>query len=167
METWFVMLIAILGASGVLIPYYIISRRKGKVAQANDNRTVEEKEEEVNLPPVECRIYDTDLRLACNTQISGAEAMKIREKSGNLGRKWLKDGKWVFALTKDKSGEYKPVDIPFTMEDPPSSLHRALMQQAVDEYYDMTPDKNFLQQHGKILLFVGAVLFLLWSVIMG
>jgi len=167
METWLVMLIAILGASGVLIPYYIISKRKEKVARANDKRTKEEKEKEDKLPSVECRIYDTDLRLAYNTQISGTEATKIREKQSNLGRKWLKDGKWVFALTKDKSGEYKPVAIPFTMEDPPSSLHRALMQQAVDEYYDMTPDKNFLQQHGKILLFVGAVLFLLWTVIMG
>lgn len=156
LETWQLILIAVIGACGVLIPYYIWSKKKLKITTPKDK----------SKGGVLCRIYENDTRLAYNAEISEEEAKKIRVTHTNLGRKWLKDGKWVYALNKSAEGIYSPVKIPETMEDPPSSLHRALLQAAVDIFYDVSPEKGFFQEHGKILLFVGAVIFLLWTVIM-
>jgi len=146
-----------------LVPYYIRGKRK-EATQAKDGKVKEGGEEA--KPSTLCRVYNNKTRRVSNEELPFETVEEIREKFGNLGRKWLRDGKWVYALNKLVEGGYTIVGIPQTMEHPPSSLHRALMQHAVDEYYDMTPDKNFFQEHGKILLFVGAIIFLLWCVIM-
>ena len=163
METWVIMLIGVLGAAGVVIPYYIITKRRAKSGSPGKANGKVAKEESSVL----CRVYDNNTRTAFNDEIPMKTVEIIRAKHDNMGRKWLRDGKWLYALNKDIAGEYSPVRIPQTMEDPPSSIHRALLQDAVSIFYDVSVEKGFFQQHGKILLFVGAVIFLLWTVIMG
>lgn len=158
MENWLVILIAVVGASGVLIPYYIVTKRREK--SGGDEKTGDKS------PTTLCRVYNNETRRVSNENLTEDDVKKIRDKHTTLGRKWLRDGKWVYALNKLVGGEYVPVSIPQTMEDPPSSLHRALLQDAVGIFYDVSPEKGFFQEHGKILLFVGSVLFLLWTVIM-
>lgn len=168
MELWLVYLIAVVGACGILIPYYIITRRREKAACAGkeEKEKIEGKETGSSGDSVLCRVYDIGTRLVTNQEIPIDTVKKIREKVGNLGRKVLRDGKWVYTLIKKADSEHEPVAVPRTMEHPPSSLHRALLQDAVAIYYDVSKEKGFFQEHGKILLFVGAIIFLLWTVIM-
>lgn len=167
MELWLVLLIAVVGACGVVIPYFIITRRKEKARYEEQKKKEKVEGEEPVSPPVLCRVYNNETRRVTNEEILIDEVKKIRDKCGNLGRKVLRDGKWVYALIKKTDGNYEPVTVPKTMEHPPSSLHRALLQDAVGIYYDVSKEKGFFQEHGKILLFVGAIIFLLWTVIMG
>jgi hypothetical protein len=98
--------------------------------------------------------------------IPGKIVREIRQKHGNLGRKWFRENKWLYALNKKESGEYVPVSVPQTMDDPPSELHRALMQQEIDIVFDVQSAKSFMQKWGHVLLFVGAIVFVIFLVIM-
>lgn len=105
---------------------------------------------------VEARVYDNETRTVYNATIPAKIVREIRLKYSNLGRKWFREGKWLYALNKKENGEYAPVTVPQTMDDPPSELHRALMQQEIDIVYNVESGKSFMQKWGHVLLFTGA-----------
>jgi len=100
---------------------------------------------------VEARVYDNDKRMIYNTTIKGPEVRKIREKYGNLGRTWLRDGKWIYALNKTVSGEYRPIQVPLTLQDPPSELHRALQQQETGIVFNVDEGEGLFKKWGPII----------------
>lgn len=108
---------------------------------------------------VEARVYDNDKRTIYNDKIKAADVRQIRQKYGNLGRTWLRDGKWIYALNKLTSGEYRPVQVPTTLQDPPSELHRALQQQETSIVFNVDESEGILKKYGAIIwiAIIGAV----------
>lgn len=149
-------LIGLVLAIGVTIFYLWSRHKKRKPAKSSKPETEVEETGIDQFVAVEARVYDNETRTAYNATIPGKTVREIRQKCNNLGRKWLKDGKWLYALNKKESGQYVPVSVPQTMENPPSELHRALMQQEIDIVYNVDQEKSFAQKWGHVLLFTGA-----------
>jgi len=149
----------------VVIAFYIFKGRllPGKKATSKPSEidVIENKDGE----NVRARIYDASIRKAYCDDIPLATVDVIKTKYKNLGRKWLYLGEWVYALVKDDQGGYSPLVVTETMDFPPSSLHRALQQDAVTIFYDVTVEKSFIEQNWKYLLFAGVVIFLLWTLV--
>lgn len=116
-------------------------------------------------PSVEARTYDVSTRTVYSETIPGVTVDKIRTEHGNLGRKWLYEGRWLYALKKDTEGNYSPVIVPISMENPPSRLHRALTHPQVGIVYNVEPAKNLLQKYGHILLFAVVCAFLMFMLV--
>lgn len=114
---------------------------------------------------VEARVYDNTTRTIYNTTIPGKVVARIREQDGNLGRKWLKDGKEAYALNKVGSNEYKVVRVPITMDQPPSKLHRALQQQEIEICYNVQPVEGMFQKLLPILIWSGAIIFIMFLMV--
>jgi hypothetical protein len=107
---------------------------------------------------VEARVYDNESRTIYNSLIGADIVRQIRKEYGNLGRKWLRDGKWVYALNKLVNGSYRPVQVPLTLQDPPSELHRALQQHEIDIIFNVEESKGLLQKWGSIIFICGLAL---------
>ena len=155
---------------------YLGKRKKDKTpppaseSHINDDKSENGEAVEETIEPVEARIYDNITRLCFNRNLSVEEIKEIRTEHGNLGRKVLRFGDWIYAINRylDESGveKLRPVYVTQTMEHPPSKLHRALTQNAVEIAYDVRDQKGFMEKYGKVLLFVGVVLFLMWTIVM-
>ena len=115
---------------------------------------------------VEAVVFDNENRTWYKTELPGRDVINIRRDHSTLGRKWMMDGKWVYAFNRGEGGTYRPVEVPETMKDPPSKLHRALAQQEIDIVFNVDPERGFFQKWGHILLFVGACIFILFLVVM-
>jgi hypothetical protein len=132
-----------------------------------------QKESEVksNTLPVEARIYDNILGTIYNNTISGATVDKILSSGdGTLGRKWLYNGKWMFALNRKynkDSGDisFEPIIVPATMDNPPSRLRRALSHPYVAITWNTRKPDSFLHKYGVYLLFAAFVAFLMFMLI--
>lgn len=111
---------------------------------------------------VEARVYDNETRTVYNATIAADIVRQIRKEYRNLGRTWIRDGKKVYALNKRENGTYAPVIPTETMEQPPSMAHEAITQPEVDVVFDVSQERNFLQKYGHILLFTGAVIFIMF-----
>jgi hypothetical protein len=96
---------------------------------------------------VDARIYDNTTRTIYNQTIDADIVRDIRAKYGNLGRTWLRDGKWVYALNKTDAG-YKPVVVPMTLKDPPSELHRALQQHETGIVFNVEQPDSLFGKYG-------------------
>ena len=96
---------------------------------------------------VDARIYDNTTRTIYNKTIDADTVREIRSKYGNLGRKWLRDGKWLYALNKTDAG-YKPVSVPMTLDDPPSELHRALQQHETGIVFNVEQAESLFGKYG-------------------
>lgn len=156
--------------------WQLLQRRKE--ANVRDSKGVEnvvapiDSQDDLPLPDaIECRLYDSTIRSIYNTELSGEIVRQIQTNDGNLGRKWSYYGKWVYAINKyfGEAGAicYRPVFVPQTMDNPPSKLHRALKQEAVEIAYSVREKKGFFEQHGKFLLFAGVIAFLMFVMVMG
>jgi len=156
--------IFVAGAIALVCFLYFFSWRKKTVAIE-----AEEPEKGENTisatPPVEARTYDVSTRTAYNEPIPGKTVGKIREEHGNLGRKWLYEGRWLYALKKDAEGNYSPVIVSISMDNPPSRLRRALTHPQVGIVYNVEPAKNLLQKYGHMLLFAAVCAFLMFMLV--
>jgi len=171
------MLIGIVLAIIFLVWFYFRPEKKRTPVEKHATRIREksdepqdkifEKMEDDGIIPVQARVYDDFTRNIYNTTIPVADVRKIRQQYDNLGRKWLFQNKWVYALNKNADGSYIPVPITETMDNPPSKLHRALYQPEVDIVFNVQPERNLLQKYGAILLFAGVCLFIMFMMVKG
>jgi len=115
---------------------------------------------------VEAVVFDNENRTWYKTELPGRDVINIRRDHSTLGRKWMMDGKWVYAFNRSEGGIYRPVEVPETMKNPPSKLHRALAQHEIDIVFNVEMERGFLQKWGHVLLFVFACVFILFLVVM-
>jgi len=102
--------------------------------------------------PIECRVYNRTTRGVTYQKISVDAILKVRETYGGLGRRWLREGKEVFALVKLNEFEYAPAIPPKEMKELPSYLHRKLTDTgAVKVFFDMKIQQGFLQKNGWLI----------------
>lgn len=163
MDTIFYVIFIVGAIALVGFLYFYSWRKKPVVIEAGEPKKSEEADPA--LPSVEARTYDVSSRTVYNETISGETVGKIREEHGNLGRKWLYEGRWLYALKKDAEGKYSPVIVPVSMDNPPSRLHRALTHPQVGIVYNVETPKNLLQKYGHILLFTGVCAFLMFMLV--
>jgi hypothetical protein len=123
--------------------------------------------EDDGILPVQARIYDDANRTIYCATIEAEDVRKIRNKHKNLGRKWLYQNRWLYALNKNTDGTYVPVNIADSMDNPPSKLYRAIYQPEVDIVFNVQPERNLLQKYGAILLFAGVCLFIMFMMVKG
>ena len=154
----------IVGAIALICLLYFFSWRK-KPAAIEAKREEKAEETKSTTPSFEVRTYDVSTRRAYNETISGDTVDETRKTHGNLGRKWLYEGRWLYALKKDAEGDYSPVIIPVSMDNPPSRLHRALTHPQVNIVYNVEPAKNIFQKYGHIFLFAGVCVFLMFMLV--
>ncbi len=131
-----------------------VKRNEIPTAINNDKQTPETSIDQ--FVEVEARVYDNGTRQIYNSMIPAAVVRQIRKDFGNLGRKWLRDGRWVYALNKTDSGTYRPVQVPKTLGDPPSELHRALQQQETAIVFNVEEPQSVIQKYG-IYIWVGVI----------
>jgi hypothetical protein len=157
---WIIIIIGIITIAGFLtISRFIKSTRYKKPTSkkiTNEEKTTLHQTGIQQFVAVEARVYDNETRTIFNATIPGDTVKHIREKYGNLGRKWLRDGQWLYALNRLEGGIYKPVDVPMTLNDPPSELYRALQQDETAITYDMKETQGILQKYGHII-WIGAI----------
>ncbi len=179
MSTWLFYAVVIGGAGLFFLVYFFLWRRisgrvafvGGKVKGTITNLakpgkdTGEGEEGKTREGSVEARIYDNKKRRAYNEILSGVEIETVKETYGNLGRLWLKDGKWIYALNKKIYGTYHPVIVPSTMNNPPSTVHEALTQPEIDICFNMEQEQSFMQKYWHIVLLGSAVLFMMFVLI--
>lgn len=154
-----------IGAVALVVFLYFTSWRKKPESTKQSISAPDSKEGDTETPLVDVRTYDVNTRTIYNETIPGATVDKIRKEHGNLGRKWLYEGCWRYALKKDLKGEYSPVIVPISMDNPPSRLHRALNHPQVAIVYNVEHAKNFLQKYGHIFLFAGVCAFLMFMLV--
>jgi len=111
------------------------------------------------------RVYDCKYRKIQNETIPLEQVEEIQGRVGNLGRKWLYMGDYVYALERKVDGEMGPLPVTRTMDDHPSALHRDLHHPQVAVCYDMTEQISFLEQYWPYLAFGGVCIFLLWTLV--
>lgn len=147
-----------------------IPKEDGVLASPATETKEEDKTNTITYPDAEVRFYDSITRTIYNGILPGATVAVIRMTYQNLGRKWLRYGKWLYAINKyigeDGNVLYRPVLIEETMDNSPSKLHRALRQDAVGIAYDVRDEKGFMEKYGKVLVFVVIVLFFMWTTVM-
>jgi hypothetical protein len=145
---------------------YITARIALIEANETDSKsTLKPPDKKTATLPEECRIYDNITGTKYNITLTGESIDRIRAENGTLGRKWLKDGKWLFALNKklNDSGEieFTPVILPITLDNPPSRLRRALSHPYVPFTWNMKQPTNILAKFGGVIIFgiiaIGAV----------
>ncbi len=112
-------------------------------------------------------VLDSDTRQESFVDFSGDKLLPIKEKFKTLGRKWFVDGKSVYAFEKNIDGEYKPIFVPQTIENPPTRLFRALIHPELAFIVVTQLGKPFLQKYGIYLLFAGAAMFFMWTALVG
>jgi hypothetical protein len=117
--------------------------------------------------PIRARVYDNILRSAYMDTIPASTVATIKEYNGSLGRRWMREGEWVYALNKTTEGNYVPVYPSFDMDFQPTKVHRALMQQEVAICYDMKMPQNFMEKYGKILVWSGIIVFIMFLAVRG
>ena len=142
---------------------YLVFRRRRTRTQKDYNDTATDAMPE---NPIECRVYDRTTRGISYQNIAVADIIKIREKCGGLGRKWLRDGKEVFALVKIREGEYEPALPAKSLDNLPSIVHRKLTDVgAVKVFFDMKVQKGFMEKNGWVIaLGIGAVVVIFLAV---
>ncbi len=108
------------------------------------------------------RIYDRGERRIYNQMLTYDK----KTMPEGLGRKWNRNGKWVYALVKQPDEElYYPVMVTQTMEDPPSRLFRAIKHPQVALIYGVKEKKGFFDKYWPFLLVAGAILFAMWTTV--
>jgi hypothetical protein len=109
---------------------------------------------------------DATRRLQLRT-VSGADMSKVIAKYGSPGRLWNLDGKEVYALDLDTDGQHVPFETFMNADllNSPRKAFIATQQQAVARYFESKDDRNILQKYGAILLFAGAVIFVMFMTV--
>ena len=127
---------------------------------------------EVKEEPIEVRLYDSITRSVYDTTLLGEVVRDIKGLYKSPGRMWNKNGKWLYAINKysianAEEPKYRPVEVLMsaTRSNPPSKVHRALMQQEVGIVYDVREEKSIMQKLVPILVFCGAMIMVMfmWS----
>jgi hypothetical protein len=117
--------------------------------------------------PVIARIYDNNLRVARMGTLDAKAVQQIRKDFHNLGRKWLWNNDWVYAVCLMANGDYCPVSRYMTeyLGNPPEKLHRALQQEETEVYFAARDDRTTLQKYGVYILFaiVALVVLFFWG----
>ncbi len=149
----------------LLIGAFILFRKYNMTRKKQTRKVISTTKVLDQFVEVEARVYDNDTRMIYNAVIPGDIVREIRHECGNLGRKWLREGKWIYALNKRIDGRYKPVEVPVTLDDPPSELHRALQQYEVPIVYNFEESKGLLQKWGHIIMFCGVAAVALFILI--
>ena len=155
------------------------------------NKIENEADKTVEHEPVDVRLYDSITRTIRNVKFDWNAALKdkrenkdyptieeIKAKWRSVGRRWNRDGKWVYAINRYevnvKAGDvvkseikYRPVEALMspTRDQPPSKVHRALTHPEIAIYYDVTQQQTSLQKLMPVLIFAGAAIFIMfmWS----
>ncbi len=118
----------------------------------------------LHLTPVLARIYDNVTRTIRNEELPVDAIKQIRTDYGNLGRRWLRDGEWLYEMVRLTAGDYVPVQkyISLSLKNPPERLHRALQQEETESYYRPRDNRGILAKYGSYLLFAGVVVVILF-----
>lgn len=153
-----------------LIYYYSKKQRKPSTSvslmkDVMEEGEVEEKEEDdADKPPILARIYSVERRFVGNREIPWKIAKEIIRKSGNLGRQWLREGKKIYAF-KLENNEYTPVKSPDNKGYTPRDLGNALNQDEISGWYRPQQPQGAFSKYGPILIWTGAIIFIIFMMI--
>jgi len=121
------------------------------------------------IKPALCRVYDAVNRTISNQELSASIIKKIRADYKNLGRIWNFEGKYVYAIDKlmDENGNifYRPKKKKPSLDNSAGRLFRVLQQHDTVKAYDTSEKRSFLKENMKYLIFVGVVIFFMWTII--
>ena len=162
--------------------YIHIPRLWGKKAQSVVNQGITTQSVVAKHEPIDVRLYDSTNRTVYNTKLDGVIADEILRVWHSFGRKWLFQGKWVYAINKyqnistdPSTGEiklddrvmYRPVEsrMSATRDNPPSKVHSFLVHPEIAVYFDVSEKQSTLQKLLPVLIFAGGVIFVMfmWS----
>jgi hypothetical protein len=115
---------------------------------------------------VDARIYDNTNMTTYHQTLPGKIVREIREEFGSLGRKITEDGQAIYAIVRTGAATWRPLNIPMTLDEPPSKLYRALQQQEVGIVFDVTVEESFWGKWWYALLLAGVIAFIMFVVIM-
>ena len=110
------------------------------------------------------RVYSVERRIVGNRELPQSIVKKIIEEHGNLGRQWLREGRRLYALEL-KDDNYKPVYVAQSMDVTPRDLGNALNQDEVAGWYRPQPASGALSKLGPILLWSGAIIFIIFMMV--
>ena len=135
---------------------------KDEIPEGDEGETegVEDKDQYKIL----ARVYSVDRRIVGNRELPYSIVKKIIEQHGNLGRQWLRDGRRLYALEL-KEDNYKPVYVAQTMDVTPRDLGNALNQDEVAGWYRPQPASGAFAKLGPILLWSGAIIFIIFMMV--
>ena len=110
------------------------------------------------------RVYSVERRIVGNRELPSSIVHKIIEEHGNLGRQWIREGRRLYALEL-KDDKYKPVYVAQAMDVTPRDLGNALNQDEVAGWYRPQPASGALAKLGPILLWSGAIIFIIFMMV--
>ncbi len=158
------------GLAGV---FYYLRRRFGILGgkKVEEETPIEKDKTDEKYPPTEVRTYDAITRCVYNEVIKADVIKQVQADFGSLGRRWVHNGKQVYALRKavDEGGaiKYSPVIVTQTLEDTPDSIFRIITQPQVPICCNVQEKTGWLQKYWHILLFAGVAVFLMWTLAAG
>ena len=116
------------------------------------------------LVPVPARIYDNSARTVASGMLTANEVRQVRKDYGNLGRRWFRDGRWLYAVVRLVDGKCVPLQqyMTLSLKNPPERLHRALQQEETEAFYKPRDSRSILAKYGAYLLFAGIVVVILF-----
>ncbi len=164
-------IIPVVGMFLIVGIYWLFSNRK-KSAKRKILDTAIPIEEKLDINDdgelVLARIYDrtTSPSTIYNKELPASVVNKIKtDNDGRLGRRWLRDGKYVFPFNKISADVYTILVPPYNMDNPPTRLHSALKQPEAAIVYDVSQKQNILQKYGPILIWTAVIIFVMWMAV--
>jgi len=161
------------GAAFVLlcIYYAYIRIRKPKYQEtpAADTKVdnTKDREETGGYGPIMAGVYDNESRrVDYFCEIPAEIVNKIVGEHGTLGRQWNRDGKYIYAMVKDKkyTSGYCPINIEPRSDNDPVKLHYDMQQPEIAVLMNMEEEKNFLQKYGMVLWWVAVMAFIIFMI---
>ncbi len=110
------------------------------------------------------RIYDNTTGHVYSGMIPADGVRQLRRDFGNLGRKWHREGEWLYEVVRLVDGKYKRLQDFFApdLANPPTKGFRAITQPATTAWFKTRVVGNVLQRYGWALVFAGVVVFLMF-----
>ena len=141
----------------------LIKVEKGEKPEAVEGEIIDDIKDKA-LYKILARVYSVERRIVGNRELPSSIVEKIIKEHGNLGRQWLREGRRLYALEL-KDDKYKPVYVAQAMDVTPRDLGNALNQDEVAGWYRPQPASGALAKLGPILLWSGAIIFIIFMMV--
>lgn len=150
----------------VILGFFYYRSKKAVPRESKTGEEEKEEEKEEKGKPILARIWCVERRIVGNRELSYKIAKEIITKHGNLGRQRLREGKQLYSLVLNND-IYTPVEVPQAMSKIPTprDLGNALTQDEIAGWYRPQPAQGGFSKYGPILLWSGAIIFIIFMMV--
>ena len=154
---------AVIAFLTVLLLYFLMGRKKKSIRQkVNKSKAIVE--EDVNKEEAKeyCLVVDENTRSFDVEEITVTELEKVKNANPDgIGRQWNYEKYELYYLFRNKKGDLSPVNVPQTLDTPPSLLYEALSQEDTEIIFDVRKEEGAFAKYGPYLIVAGIAAFVI------